>query len=173
MGLMAAAYLVQGRPETGPDSDANTSAGSQRRQLPGPARLAVRGAISIAIAVAAVAIARPVLGEYYRSQGAVTLASDPVGALAKANDSLALNSNSMETYYLKAAAYARLGDYAHARGALWQAAGLETHNFVPWALLGDLAVRRGDMRSARRSYDHAWRLNPRDATLERLRHSAR
>jgi Flp pilus assembly protein TadD len=39
---------------------------------------------------------------------------------------------------------------------------------VPWVLLGDLAVRRGDLAQARRDYGRAARLNPRDESIARL-----
>ena len=61
-------------------------------------------------------------------------------AIHKSNDALAFNGDSVQALYLKSAAYARLGDYRRSRAALLEATRLEPHNFVPWALLGDLAV---------------------------------
>jgi cytochrome c-type biogenesis protein CcmH/NrfG len=40
--------------------------------------------------------------------------------------------------------------------------------YVTWALLGDLAVRRGDLRQARADYGRASRLNPFDRPLAHL-----
>ncbi|MDQ4129522.1 MAG: tetratricopeptide repeat protein, partial [Actinomycetota bacterium] len=78
------------------------------------------------------------------------------------------NGEGMSAHYLRAAAYARFDDYRSARGALLAAAQREPHDFVPWALLGDLAVRAGDLPEARRDYGRAHALNPRDPTLAAL-----
>jgi cytochrome c-type biogenesis protein CcmH/NrfG len=94
--------------------------------------------------------------------------SDPAHALAKANDSLDLNADALPTYYVKAAALARLNSYAGARATLLEAARREPRDFITWALLGDTAVRRGDFGAARQSYTRATRLNPRDRTLAAL-----
>lgn len=67
--------------------------------------------------------------------------------------------------YLRAAAYARLDDYQRARASLVEATRREPHDYVPWALLGDLATRRGDRALARRYYRRAVELNPRDTRL--------
>jgi Tfp pilus assembly protein PilF len=74
----------------------------------------------------------------------------------------------ISTYYTRSAAYARLGDYAGARGALLDALRVEPGNFVSWALLGDLAVRHGDPALAKRYYGRAHALNPRDPGLTAL-----
>jgi tetratricopeptide (TPR) repeat protein len=167
VGLIAAAVLVT-RPGSAPPAAAGPAGGPPRSARP-VGRLVLRTVVSVGIAVAAVAIARPVLAAHYRAEGERALERDPIHALAKANQSLTLNSNAIETHYLKAAAYARLDDYRRARSVLLRATALEPHNFVPWALLGDVAVRRQDLRAARAWYTRAWRLNPRDTTLERLR----
>jgi Flp pilus assembly protein TadD len=91
-----------------------------------------------------------------------------VRAIAKADDSLALDDEALATYYVKAAAYARLDDYGRARATLLEATRREPHDFVTWGLLGDLAVRRGEMAQARRAYGRASRLNPRSAPLAAL-----
>jgi Flp pilus assembly protein TadD len=44
---------------------------------------------------------------------------------------------------------------------------------VPWALLGDLATRRGESRQAARDYARALALNPRDPGLAELVRGAR
>ena len=62
--------------------------------------------------------------------------------------------------YVKSAAYARLGRYREARGTLLDAAELEPHDHLTWALLGDLAARRGNFRLARRYYLRSLALNP-------------
>ena len=44
----------------------------------------------------------------------------------------------------------------------------EPHNYVSWALLGDLTTRHGDIPAAMRAYARASSLNPRDRELELL-----
>ncbi len=44
---------------------------------------------------------------------------------------------------------------------------------MTWGLLGDLAVRRGDLAQARRDYGQASELNPRDAGLQALARNPR
>lgn len=134
----------------------------------GKVRLLVLVVSGIAVAIGAVLVARVALAERYREQGERLLPDQPVAALAKANDSLGLNGQAVPTYYLRAAAWARLGDYRRSRSSLLGATRLEPHDFVTWALLGDLATRRGDRAAARRYYKHAARLNPRDASIAGL-----
>ena len=104
----------------------------------------------------------------YRSDARELIADAPARAIAKADDSLALNDEALPTYYVKAAAYARLDDYRRARSTLLEATRREPHDFVAWGLLGDLAVRRGAIADARRAYRTAARLNPRDPGLAAL-----
>jgi Flp pilus assembly protein TadD len=58
-----------------------------------------------------------------------------------------------------------MNDYPRARGALLLATRREPHNYVPPALLGDLAMRRGDYPLATVEYRRALALNPRDPVL--------
>jgi Flp pilus assembly protein TadD len=120
------------------------------------------------IVFGAALVGRAALAERYSSQAQQALGSAPVESIVRANDSLELNDEDASTYYLKAAAYARLNDYARARATLLEAARREPHDFVTWGLIGDLAVRRGNLAQARQAYGQASRLNPRDATLARL-----
>jgi tetratricopeptide (TPR) repeat protein len=76
-----------------------------------------------------------------------------------------LDPYSVDTLYSLAAAYARLDDYQRAREAVLLAAAREPFNYVPPALLGDLAMRRGDFGVAAREYRRALTLNPRDVQL--------
>ncbi len=122
-------------------------------------------AIAVAVALAAVLVARPVWSEHRRIQARDLLATDPAGALSRADNALAYNPDSVPAYYVKAAALARRGDYAGARGALLQALRREPRDFVTWGLLGDLALRRGDRRLAAGYYRRASQLNPRDPGL--------
>ena len=79
-----------------------------------------------------------------------------------------LNDEALDTYYVKAAAYARLDDYGRARATLLEAARREPHDFVTWGLLGDLAVRRGELGQAKKAYQQASSLNPRNPGLREL-----
>jgi hypothetical protein len=117
--------------------------------------------VAIAIAAGAYSIARPALALKLRSDGHDHLASDPVAAIRDAQDSLALDDEPVDTYYLEAAGYARLDLYRQARGTLLEAVRREPHNYVTWALLGDLARRHGDRAAARSAYHRAHQLNPR------------
>jgi UDP-N-acetylmuramyl pentapeptide phosphotransferase/UDP-N-acetylglucosamine-1-phosphate transferase len=142
--------------------------GPWRRPRPegaGTARLAVLAICGIAVVVGAVLVGRAALADRYLNEGREVVPSDPPEAIAKAHDSQRLNDERLAAYYLESAAWARLGDYRRARAALSEAARREAHDFVTWALLGDLATRRGEDRQALRDYRRALSLNPRDATL--------
>lgn len=125
-------------------------------------------AVSVLVAFAAYGVGRATLADVYRSRAQDALASNPPAARKDADRSLDLNDEALSGYYVKAAALARMGLYRETRAALRQAAAKEPHNHVPWALLGDVAVRRRDYAQARRDYGRASRLNPRDRMLARL-----
>jgi O-Antigen ligase len=124
-------------------------------------------AIAVAVAVVVV-VGRPALAESLRSDASADLEGEPVAALTSADESLSLNSESIQGYYLKSAALARLHLFEPAKAALLEAIAKEPHNYVSWALLGDLLTRRGDFTGARRAYGHASELNPRDPGLRTL-----
>jgi UDP-N-acetylmuramyl pentapeptide phosphotransferase/UDP-N-acetylglucosamine-1-phosphate transferase len=134
----------------------------------GRLRIAAIAACALAVGVGAVLIGRSALSDRDRAQGQSALTSDPVRALQKSRDALVLNDESLPAYYLQAAAWARLGEYRPARAALLEATRREPHDFVSWALLGDLATRRGDRRQAVSAYGRAATLNPRDHALAAL-----
>ncbi|MGI8438673.1 MAG: hypothetical protein ACR2NV_00465 [Thermoleophilaceae bacterium] len=143
------------------------------RRRSGPQRAGIRRTVVIASALlvvfAAVQLGRSTLAERNLEQGRAALAAgDPARALAESEASLSLNDESLPAHYLRAAALAQADEYAAARATLSAAAALEPHDFVPPALLGDIAVRRGDLRQARSDYGRAAALNPRDATLAKL-----
>jgi len=121
----------------------------------------------------AVLVGRTTLADYYREKAEETLQDDSQAALEKANRSLALDDESLSAYYAKAAAWARMDNYGQARAALGEATRREPHAFVTWALLGDLALRRGDLGQARRDYGRASELNPRDPGLQTLARNPR
>jgi Flp pilus assembly protein TadD len=82
--------------------------------------------------------------------------------------SLDWDGDSVAALYTQAAAYARFNEYARARETLVEATRREPHEHVTWGLLGDLAVRRGDLDLAKRDYTRASRLNPRELSLRLL-----
>jgi tetratricopeptide (TPR) repeat protein len=82
-----------------------------------------------------------------------------------------LNPEALPAYFAKSAAYARLDRYRSAARVLEIASAKQPKAFLPWALMGDLAARRGDSAQARRDYARASRLNPYDKELARLARS--
>lgn len=113
------------------------------------------------------------LGRFARADGLadeaqLLIAKDPAEAASRASKSLDLNGTSLRARYIKAAALARRGDSGRATVVLRDAARREPHRYLTWALLGDLAVRRGRLAQAQRQYARASRLNPRDRSLREL-----
>jgi len=134
--------------------------------------LALVGALALA-AVAAVFVGRATLAEHLRSNARGELSSDPRSALRSADESLSLNPDSLQGYYLEAASLARLHAYDPAKRALLEAIRHEPHDYVSRALLGDLLTRRGAIDAAVESYARASALNPRDRGLRILGSSPR
>ena len=126
------------------------------------------GGVGVLVLFGAYTVGRLALAERYRVEASDALQTDPARAFEKAEDSLGLNAASLPTYYIKAAAYARFNRSGDARRTLEYAASLEPHDFVPWVLMGDLSVRRGDIEAARTAYGRASKLNPQDAELIKL-----
>ena len=141
---------------------------SRTRPVAGSASRALLIAIAILVAVAAASLGRQYAAQSYASSAEKSLAADPAAALRSTANSLALNPHAVETYYTRAAAFSRFDEYARARDVLVKASAQEPLNFVPWALQGDLAVRRGDLAAARKAYRTALRLNPREPGLAEL-----
>jgi tetratricopeptide (TPR) repeat protein len=161
IALVAAAVLVRDRTPV--------AAPSPLRAARRP-RLAPAAVVAVGLALAAIGLSRQGLSEHYRAEGREALAAQPAEALLDADRSLRLDPEAVDAYYLKAAALARFGEAAAARAALTEAARREPREYVTWALLGDLAVRTGDLGRARSHYRRALALNPRDPGL---RQSAR
>lgn len=132
--------------------------------VPAPLLIAV---VPLAV-VAILFIGRPTLAENLRSEAKEELPSDPRRALAAAEESLSLNPDSLPGRYLEAAAFARLHAFQPAKRALREAIRREPHDYVSWALLGDLLTRRGAIAAAMRAYARAASLNPRDRQLHLL-----
>ena len=142
--------------------------GAERRpRLRALPPLATVGLLALAL-VAVVFIGRPTLAQHLLGEAQGRVATDPAVALERVDESLSLNPDSLQAYYTKAAALARLGAYRPARQALGEAIEHEPHNYVSWALLGDLTTRRGDFPAALRAYRRASTLNPRDRELRAL-----
>ena len=124
------------------------------------------------VAVAAVAVAdsvgRLASADKDRIDARDSLNSDPVESLRLANESLALNDKAVLAYYVKSAAYARVGRYREARETLLDAIDIEPRDHLTWALLGDLTARRGRFREARRYYLRSLELNPRNSFVKPL-----
>ncbi len=118
--------------------------------------------------VAIVFIGRPTLAEHLRTEAQNELGSHPRAAIHSVNESISLESYAVQGYYIRAAALARLNAYRPAKKALAEAISREPDNYVSWALLGDLATRRGAISEALRAYGRASRLNPRNRELSLL-----
>jgi O-antigen ligase len=136
----------------------------------GAGRLGAPHAVAVALAallvvVGALTLGRSTLAEHHRAQAREALPEDPERALDRARDALRLDDETLRGWYLGAAAQARLGDYRGAVATLREAAAREPHDFLTYALLGDLATRRGERAAARRWYGRASALNPRSTEL--------
>lgn len=121
--------------------------------------------VLVVVACASASIGRHYAGERYELAAQRALADDPAEALRLSRRSLEYTPASVEALIVRAAAFARYGDYARARAVLVEATRHEPRNFVPYALLGDLAARRGDMEPARRAYRASLARNPQDQSL--------
>ena len=144
-------------------------AGASRAALRAAARrplsTASLAAAAAVVVVAGASLSRQGLADFYRSRGQAALSNDPASALRYANKSLAIDGDALATYYLRAAALARFDLAPAAVRTLDQATRREPQNFVTWALLGDLAARRGQRQQAVGYYRHAHDLNPLDPSL--------
>jgi len=142
--------------------------GASRARPPGRRALIAPAAIVILVAFAAAGIGRLTLTDHYERAAQDALARDPRDALARTRDAAALWSATVDGAVTAAAAHARLGDYGSARAQLEAAARQAPSDFLPHALLGDLALRRGDRALALRDYAAALRRNPRDPRIRQL-----
>jgi UDP-GlcNAc:undecaprenyl-phosphate GlcNAc-1-phosphate transferase len=135
---------------------------------PRPSMVGAAALVGLALVVAAGSLSRQGLADLFRDRASDALAAQPAQAVREANRSLRLDAENPRTYYIKAAALARFNQAAAAQRVLRQALSKEPDDFVTWTLLGDLAVRRGDFRDAKRNYSRASALNPLDASLKAL-----
>jgi tetratricopeptide (TPR) repeat protein len=123
---------------------------------------------AVLVTLGAVSLSRQALSEQFLGDARAALGTDPATALRDADRALRLDPEAVGAYYTKAAALARFDEPAAARATLTEAARRAPGDFVTWALLGDLAVRAGDLGEARRAYGRALRLNPGDPSLRAL-----
>jgi UDP-GlcNAc:undecaprenyl-phosphate/decaprenyl-phosphate GlcNAc-1-phosphate transferase len=176
IALVGAAVLLRSRPaaRTGAEVrsrsiDVDHGRPNVPRALTSRPALALgASAVVVTLVVAGASLSRQGLAELYRMRAQHELATRPASALADANRSLDIDSDAVETYYVKAAALARFDQAAAAEATLRQALAHEPEDFVTWALLGDIAVRERRLSVARREYARAHQLNPRNATLAQL-----
>lgn len=131
-----------------------------RRQLRPLWRVPFALAAVVAAVATAVTTADMTLARHDQARAGKLVAVNPVAALGAAGSSLQLEPDDVHTYYVQAAALARLNLYPDARAALSRALSKEPSNWVTWALLGDLAVRAGDVAQATAVYARAHQLNP-------------
>jgi UDP-GlcNAc:undecaprenyl-phosphate GlcNAc-1-phosphate transferase len=162
LAVAAAAVLLRDRSTAGTHAAAATTAAVRR---PRPAAAL---AVGVVLLIAGMSLTREVLADHFRASAQSALARDPVTALREVDRSLRLDAESVDSYHVKAAALARFGEAGPARAALLEATRRAPADFVTWALLGDLAVRTGDLSEAARDYGRASRLNPRDPGLRAL-----
>ena len=156
MAMLAAAVLVAPAPSA---NAGITSRGNRRRQFTLVAALGV-------LALVAASLGRQYVAALYSNSGQGLVSKDPVRALQKLRTAEQLDPWSLQTQYAVAAAYARLDDYASAHTALLRAQQLQPQNYVPPALLGDIATRAGDRATALAAYRRALRLDPLEPALQ-------
>lgn len=168
IAIAAVAVMIRPRNRPQPAEVTSRNSGLVNALTSRPSLALGASAVVVALIVAGASLSRQGLADLYRERAQNELATRPASALTDANRSLDIDSDAVETYYVKAAALARFDQAAGAETALRQALAHEPDNFVTWALLGDIAVRDHRLRVARRDYLHAHLLNPRDTTLAEL-----
>lgn len=118
------------------------------------------------LALLAASVGRQYAATRYQQAGAAEIARSPRAAIGTLTEAQKLDPYSVQVLYSLASAYARQDNYPRARDSLLLAAAREPENYVPPALLGDLAARRGDLSLARAEYQRALALNPTDPQLQ-------
>jgi UDP-GlcNAc:undecaprenyl-phosphate/decaprenyl-phosphate GlcNAc-1-phosphate transferase len=167
IAIAAAAVLVRSRsPRPAAALSRDSRLGSALASRPALALGA--SAVLVTLVVAGASLSRQGLADIYRTRAQQELEVHPASAIADANRSLDIDSDAVETYYVKAAALARFDQATAARAVLRQALQHEKNNFVTWTLLGDISLRQRQIAAAKRDYETAHELNPRDTTLRAL-----
>jgi len=135
----------------------------------GRTAIALGGSMVLAtLVVAGASLSRQGLADFYRARAERELEARPAAALTDADRSLTIDSDAVQSYYVKASALAHFNQATGAERALGAALRHEPDNYVTWALLGDIAVREGRLLQAKRDYTRAHQLNPRNSTLSKL-----
>jgi len=161
--ILAAAVLVAPAvPERAAAGAAAGAAATARRGRSGQAALVAAVAL---LALVAASLGRQYVAVLYADAGEALVPRHPLAALSRLRSSEQLDPFSLQTLYDVASAYARLDDYRAARAALVRAEQLEPDNYVPPALLGDIATRAGRQRAALADYRRALALDPLEPTL--------
>jgi O-Antigen ligase len=164
IAVIAVAVLVRGKGSHGyPERE-----GSTEGLRLGSVRTIKLAAALVVLAVAGASLSRQGLADIYRVRAQNELDAHPASALRDVDRSLNIDSDAVESYYVKAAAFARFDQAAAAESALGEALEREPNNFVTWTLLGDIHVRERKIAAAKRDYGRAHRLNPRNSTLTEL-----
>jgi O-Antigen ligase len=135
--------------------------GAPAAPVPGRTR-AIAAVAATAIAIAgALTIAPRVLALHDQTSAQHALGQGRSrAAILDATRALDYNPNSVSALVLRAAGFARLHAFAPTLADLKRAIALEPHNWVTWALLGDLYTRGGERTAAHTAYRHALALNP-------------
>ncbi len=143
---------------------------ASRAPTPSTRQFGVASVVALTLVVATIgaSLTRQGAADYYRDRAQQRIADQPTAAIVDADRSLRLNPNAPATYYAKAAALARLDRADDAEAALRGAIAQDPANPVTWALLGDLATRRGRPEQARQAYTRASQLDPLDPALREL-----
>lgn len=129
-------------------------------------RIATVAMAVVVVCAGAVFVAPRILALRSQSAAQNALARSAARAtIVDASRALAYDPSSVQALDLRAAGFARLNAFAPARADLQRAIAAEPHNWVTWALLGDLLTRRGDFAGARAAYGRAHQLDPRDPML--------
>ncbi len=168
LALVAAVVVVWPRGRAAPARDALAQSRLKRALGGRPALALGASAVVVALIVAGASLSRQGLADLFRSRAQSELPRDRAAALDDVNRSLDIDADSVESYYLKAAALARFDQAAAAEASLASALRREPENFVTWVLLGDVAARQGRFHQAKTFYARAHALNPLNATLSRL-----
>ena len=167
IAIAAIAVIVRPRsPQTARATSRHSRFGSALASRPALALGA--SAVLVTLVVAGASLSRQGLADLYRKRAQHELEAHPAAAITDANRSLDIDSDAVETYYVKAAALARFDQAASAQAVLRQSLEQEPNNFVTWTLLGDIAVRESRIGVAKRDYETAHGLNPRNLTLRAL-----
>ena len=90
----------------------------------------------------------------------------PRAAVVDATTALEYDPDSAPALVLRAAGFAALDAFPSSLSDLKRAVALEPHNWVTWALVGDLLTRRSDRSGARAAYARALALDPLEPDLK-------